>query len=96
MYNLLRCQEQGCAVLSRRGQSLDQGRLEGGPRWRADLEVVEVEAKPEPVIPLPVVEPPVHPGGAEGLPVDPVADPAEAEALQRGRRDSRRQGQRGT
>ena len=55
-----------------------------------------MEAEPEPVLPLPVVEPPVHPGGAEGLPVDPVADPAEAEALQRGRRDSRRQGQRGT
>ena len=59
-------------------------------------EVVEAEL----VLPLPVVvvdpavvELPVDSDdGAEGLPVDPV----EAEALQRGRQDSRRQGRRGT
>ena len=46
-------------------------------------------------LPTPVVQPVVDPEvGAERLPVDPVADPAEAEALQRGHQDSRRQGQR--
>ena len=97
MHYLLWCQEQRCAVLSRRGQSLDQGQAEEDLLWKADLEAVEVEAETELVLPPPVVETAVHPDdGAEGLPVDPVADPAEAVALQRGRQDSRRQGQRGT
>ena len=95
---LLRSQEQHCAVLSQLAQSLDQGQLEEDLLWKADLEVEVVEAElvlPPPVAVDPaVVELPADSDGVEGL---PVADPvAEAEALQRGRQDSRRQGQRGT
>ena len=57
------------------------------------MEEEEVEAE---VLPPPVVEPVVDlVGVAEGLPVDPVADPAEAEALQRDHQDSRLRGQKG-
>ena len=67
--------------------------MEEDPRWTADL--VEVEAETGLGIPLPVVDPGVGSDEEGGLPVDPVADPAEAEALQRDHQDSRLRGQKG-
>ena len=84
--------------MSQLAQSLDQGQLEEDLQWTADLEVeaevAELVLPPPAVVDPAVVDLPVDSDGVEGL---PVADPvAEAEALQRGRQDSRRQGRRGT